>query len=90
MSNAIEKSKSFVKKHRTPLIISGILITASVICRATYVYYVNKSYVNWFIQGAVVGFQGSIDWFDSEFSELNLRELYDSWAKAHPEEILYI
>lgn len=90
MCNMREKSKNFVKKYRTPLIVGGILIAAGTICRVTYVYYVNKSYVNWFIQGAVVGFQGAIDWFDSEFTELNLRDLYTNWAKAHPEEIMYI
>lgn len=90
MSTVGEQSKNFVKKYRTPLIVGGILIVAGTICRVAYVYYVNKSYVNWFMQGTVVGFQGAIDWFDSEFSDLSLRKLYNNWSEAHPEEILYI
>ncbi len=83
MSTVGEQSKNFVKKYRTPLIVGGILIATGTICRVAYVYYVNKSYVNWFMQGA-------IDWFDSEFSDLSLRKLYNNWSEVHPEEILYI
>lgn len=84
-----EKTKDFVRRHRTKLITSGVLIAVGVICRLAYVYH-RRACTDWGIRGFVMGFHGAIDWFDDEFSELNLRELYNDWAQAHPEEIVYV
>lgn len=85
----IEKPKKFVESHRTELIVGGILIAVGAVCKAANIYHRNRCDY-WGLQGLVMGFHGAIDWFDEEFTNLNLRRLYDEWAKAHPEEILYV
>jgi hypothetical protein len=84
-----EKSRDFVKRHRTKLIVSGILITTGAVVKVAYGYHM-KTCRDLALQALVMGFQGAISWFDEEFKGLNLRGLYTDWANAHPQEIMYI
>jgi len=84
-----KKSRDFVEDHGTELIISGFIIAFGAIFKVAHIYHKNKC-ADWGLRGLVMGFHGAINWFDEEFTELNLNELYNEWARAHPEEILYI
>lgn len=87
MKIVAEKTRKGIRKHRTLLITIGVAVAATVICRVAYVQCVNKAYINWTVNGAIIGFQGAIDWFDEEFG-MNLRQIYTEWAELHPEQML--
>ncbi len=53
-------------------------------------YILKNIYVRGLRVGAVVSFQETINWFDKEFPDIKLRELYNGWAELHPEQIVTV
>ena len=79
------KAKKFKKKGLPILIIGGVVVLG-----IAGLYGANYIYRKGFIRGGVVGFHLTIDWFDKEFPDIKLRELYDNWANLHPEQIVTV
>lgn len=82
MKEVKEKIKIFVNRHKTKIIGGGMLVAT--VLTTMFVY--RKAFVN----GIVAGFHGTINWFDEEFEDLHLRELYNNWVAEHSEEIIYL
>jgi hypothetical protein len=76
--------EKFYKKHQTEIIIGGVLI--SVIAYKLHIKAVRRQA---FTNGAIAGFQGTIDWFEKHFDDVHLRELWQKWAIENPDKIIY-
>jgi len=72
------KVNGFIKKHKT-IIISGGLVISYFVIRA-----IQKQA---FIAGGRIGFHETINWFDGEFEDLNLRERYNEYAETNPDKM---
>ena len=80
-----EQNKSFVEEHKKAIIVGGVIIGAAALA---YVY--KRTFRRGVIAGGLMGFHHTIDWFDSEFTDLNLAQLYDEWAKQNPDKIKFL
>lgn len=47
---------------------------------ATYAYGMRR--------GAAIGFHATIEWFDKNFDNLGLQDLWLAWSKANPEKVI--
>lgn len=86
MANIKEKAKNFWEENKTYIIAIGgasiVTIGAGIIA--------HKSYANGFMDGGFVGANIMIDWLDKTFpGESNARELFERYAKEHPDEIVH-
>ncbi len=85
MCNIKEKAKNYWEEHKVGIIVSGV---ATVVVGGGLIAF--KSYANGFIDGGMVGYHLAIDWLDKTFpGESHARELYERYAKEHPEEIVH-
>lgn len=76
--------KQFIETYKVPIIVGEVVIgsiTLSTLLR--------KVYIKGARAGAIYGFQATIDWFDKNFDGLNLRALWEEWAKQNPDKIVY-
>ena len=80
--NFKEKAKEFYGKHKGAIIGAGIGGTL-VILKS----YNMMTYRKGFIDGGAVGFGLIMNWFDENFGT-NLKEIYEKFAKEHPEQIV--
>ena len=79
------KVKEFLEDYSGEIIFGvGLLAIAGVS------YLCKKSYINGVTRGAGLGFQEGINWFDSNFENLNLRGLWNEWAIANPERVVNV
>ena len=86
MSNIKEKAKNYWKEHKYDIITIGT--GAAIVIGAGVVAY--KSYCNGFIDGGMTGFHLGLDWLDKNFpEESHARELYERYAKEHPDQIVH-
>ena len=86
MKGVKEKIKTFVNRHKTKIIVGAMLVATGITTRFVY----RKAFSDGLMNGIVAGFHGTINWFDEEFEDLHLRELYNNWVAEHPEEIMYL
>lgn len=80
--NFKEKAKEFYGKHKGAIIGAGIGGTL-VILKS----YNAMTYRKGFMDGDAVGFHYAMDWFDENYGT-NLKEIYEKFAKEHPERIV--
>ena len=86
MSNIKEKAKNYWEEHKVDIIAIGS--GAAIVIGAGLIAY--KSYCNGFVDGGMTGCQLAFDWLDKTFpGESHARELYERYAKEHPEEIVH-
>ena len=86
MSNIKEKAKNFWEEHKVDII--WMTSGAAIAIGAGVIAY--KSYCGGFLDGGAYGCQLMIDWLDKTFpGESHARELYDRYAKEHPDQIVH-
>lgn len=86
MSTIKEKAKNFLEGNKIKLIVSGVAVTAIGI--GTIVY--NKAYYKGFLNGGAIGGYVMIDFLDKTFpEESHAMELFERYAREHPNEIVY-
>jgi len=73
--------KEFLEKNKVIIIIGGGLGLYLL-----FVHYKKKLMYN----TAIVSFQETISWFEKEFPEMHLRELWIQWAKDNPSKVRYL
>lgn len=81
-----EKVKGFWKEHKKEIILGGVIGVATV-AGAERIF--KKGYVAGFVDGGAAGFNLSIDWFNKNFPDTKLQELWDDYKKANPEEVVH-
>lgn len=74
--------KEFVERNAGKLVICGLGISYFGIK-----LYGAAKYRQGFITGNVISFHATIDWFDKNFENLHLREIYDNYAAVNPDKI---
>lgn len=79
------KFKAFVKRNKVVIIGGGAVSLAVGVGYYIYMKGFSKG-VNYAVDPM---FQGTIEWFDKTFDNLHLRELWNQWAEAHPEQVVY-
>lgn len=78
-----EKVKGFLEEHK------GKILVGAGIVAATGIYLLcDRSYRLGVRTGAIIGFQETINWYDRNFENLNLRELWNEWVIANPEKVV--
>ena len=86
MSNIKEKAKNFWEGNKIKLIASGVAV--AVIGIGAIVY--NKAYYKGFLNGGAIGGYVMIDFLDKTFpEESHAMELFERYAKEHPDKIVY-
>lgn len=80
--NFKQKAKEFYGNHKGAIIGAGICGTLVVLK-----FYNMMTYRKGFMDGGVVSFNYTMDWFDENHGT-NLKEIYEKFAKEHPEQIL--
>lgn len=81
-----EKVKGFWKEHKKEIILGGVIGVATV-ASAERIF--KKGYNAGFVDGGATGFNLAIKWFDDNFPDTKLQELYDDYVKANPEKMVH-
>lgn len=84
MNSLKGKVTTFVKDHKTEIIVGGLAISA-----IAYKVHIDSIRREAFMRGAHAGFHATIDWFDKNFENVKLRELWEGWAAANPDKVRY-
>ena len=85
MCNIKEKAKNYWEENKVDIIVGGAVTVA-----AGILLIARKSYCNGFVDGGMVGYHLAFDWLDENFpGESHARELFERYAKEHPEEIVH-
>lgn len=79
------KVEKFIKENKGKIIVGGIIIGAVMYNNEITKTRIAKKY---FVKGTYAGFQSSITWFDKNFNDLHLRELWNEWAIANPDRVV--
>lgn len=83
--NEKSKVKEFLKANQSKILVGLGIVTAvgvTVLCE--------KAYMKGVARGASVGFDVTIDWFDKNFEDLDLRTLWNEWAAANPDKVVRV
>jgi hypothetical protein len=75
--------KELYANHKKEIIIGGVLIF---IAYKMHIKHVRKQA---FRNGSIVGFHGTIDWFEKHFDDINLRKLWEEWVIQNPNKVMY-
>ena len=86
MANFKSKAKKFWEENKGSVIGSTVAVAVAV---AGVCLIANKSYRAGLVDGGAVGWNLAVDWLDKTFpEESNARELYETWAKANPDQMV--
>lgn len=81
----MEKIKNFCKEHKNEIILAGLLV--GVISYKAHITSVRKQAIK---ISNIVTFNKTIDWFDNNFTGLDLRALWNEWKINNPSKVITI
>lgn len=82
MNDVKEKVKGFVKDNKVKLIVGGVVVSY-----AAYKLHIHNIKKEAFLRGGNAGFHATMNWFDNNFSDLNLNRRWEQWAIANPDKV---
>ena len=82
------KTKSFVEKHKNELILIGGVAGCLLLGKAVGTTIYRCGLYRGHLEGAAIGFNTTIDWFDEKYPEKQLRETWIKYMEEHPEKIV--
>lgn len=80
-----EKVKEFWNKHKEAIIVAGIA-GVCIVTRSKDTF--ERGYKIGAMDGAAVGFHKTMDWFEKEFPDIKLHELWENYKSVNPDRIV--
>ena len=79
-----EKVKKFVKEHKEAIIVGGIASVGTVV-------YGLQMYKKGIIDGGMLSFHVTMNWFEEHFPDknLNLNNLWETYKLENPDKVVY-